>query len=142
MPEKQLVPVLAIFNHRGLPRFAFTDHWLMATVLEPLAILLSPLATPLSPATGHSLLRGEPHHSPRIGFVFDPQARFLMTEPLAANSLALIPDWLCLALFAASGTRLATPFCACVHIPHSHSAPLAGRHSLHEEALVRHPRLS
>jgi len=49
MPKKLLVSVQALFYLRDLPRFAFTGPW------------------PLT--TGHSPL------PPRIGFVFNPQAR-------------------------------------------------------------------
>ncbi len=37
MPEKELVSVLAIFYHGGLPRFAFTGHGPVATRRSPLA---------------------------------------------------------------------------------------------------------
>ncbi len=104
MPEKELVSVLAIFYHRGPPRFAFTDRWPLTTVLEPL------------PAC--------------FGFVFDAQALERTIQPQAAMSFALIPDWLSFAHFAAPGTPLASVRYAPVRRFHCHPVPLAARHSL------------
>ncbi len=106
MPEKELVSVLAIFYHGGLPRFAFTGH--------------GPVAT-------------RRRHSPLpacFGFVFDPQAREGTIQPQAAMNLALIPDWLRLAPFLVPGDSLASARCARVRLPRSHPTPLAARHFL------------
>src|SRR5271157_5730328 len=43
-----------------------------------------------------------------IGFVFDPEARSRTIQPQAAMNVALIPDWLRFAHFAAPGTPLAS----------------------------------
>jgi hypothetical protein len=84
MPEKQLVSVLAIFYHGGLPasHSLATDQW-------PLAARHSPL-----PAC--------------FGFGFHPQARAETIQPQAAMSFALIPDWLRLAPFLVPGASLAS----------------------------------
>ena len=82
MPEKELVSVLAIFYHGGLPRFAFTGH-------GPVAARHSPL-----PAC--------------FGFVFHPQARAGTIQPQAAMNFALIPDWLRLAPFLVPVASLAS----------------------------------
>ena len=114
-PEKRGVP--AAINARKISGVGPGDFlsprspplridWPLATVLEPLATLLSP-ATPSSPTTRHSLLRGEPHHQPRIGFVFDPPARSNTIQPQAVTSFALILDWLRFAHFLASSRRKA-----------------------------------
>ncbi len=104
MPEKELVSVLAIFYHGGLPRFAFTGH-------GPVAARHSPL-----PAC--------------FGFVFHPQARAETIQPQAAMSFALIPDWLRLAPFLVPVASLASARCARVRLPRSHPRPLAARRSL------------
>src|SRR5208337_5579382 len=41
--------VLALFSHRQLPRFSFTDHCTLTTLLSPLFSRHSSLATLLSP---------------------------------------------------------------------------------------------
>jgi hypothetical protein len=102
MPERLLVSVQALFYLRDLPRFAFTGHWPLTTVLEPL------------PAC--------------FGFVFDAQALERTIQPQAAMNFALIPDWLRFAHFAAPGTPLASVRYAPVRRLHCHPTALAPRH--------------